>query len=39
MRIGILADIHEDVPKLTPALRRVRRIVVLGDDFDMGKRL
>ena len=44
MRLGILADIHEDVPKLTLALRHCRRegvqqIVLLGDIFDTGKRL
>ena len=44
MRLGILADIHEDVPKLTLALRHcrregVRRVVLLGDVFDTGKNL
>jgi predicted phosphodiesterase len=44
MRLGLLADIHEDVPNLTLALQhlqreRVERIVLLGDVFDTGKRL
>ena len=44
MRLGILADIHEDVAKLTLALRHFRRegverVVLLGDVFDTGKRL
>ena len=44
MRLGILADIHEDVPKLTLALRHLRRegveqVVVLGDVFETGRRL
>ena len=30
MRLGILADIHEDVPKLALALRHCRRAVLLG---------
>jgi predicted phosphodiesterase len=44
MRLGILADIHEDVPKLTMALQHFRRVgvqqvVLLGDVFDMGRHL
>jgi hypothetical protein len=44
MRLGILADIHEDVPKLTLALQHFRRegvqqVVLLGDVFDTGNRL
>ena len=45
MRLGILADIHEDAERLTLALRRfrqegVQQIVVLGDVvFEMGSRL
>ena len=44
MRLGILADIHEDVAKLTLALRHCRReevdqVVLLGDVFDTGKHL
>ena len=44
MRLGILADIQEDVPKLTLALRHCRRegvqqVVLLGDDLDTGKQL
>lgn len=45
MRLGILADIHEDAERLALALRRfrqegVRQIVVLGDVvFEMGSRL
>jgi hypothetical protein len=42
MKLGILADIHEDVPKLTHALQQLRRelveqLVVLGDIFDIGR--
>jgi predicted phosphodiesterase len=44
MRLGILADIHEDVPKLTLALQRlgragVRQVVLLGDLVDTGRHL
>ncbi len=45
MKLGILADIHEDAPKLALALRRLRQegvqqVVVLGDVvFEMGSRL
>jgi hypothetical protein len=44
MRIGILADIHEEVELLARALERLRqeqvdRIVVLGDVFCTGQRL
>ena len=44
MRIGILADIHEDVQRLSQALGLLRRegvgrVVVLGDLFDTGKRI
>ena len=44
MRIGILADIHEDVDGLRNALRclqgiGVDQIVVLGDVFDTGKKI
>ncbi|MBV9126030.1 MAG: metallophosphoesterase [Planctomycetes bacterium] len=44
MRLGILADIHEDVPKLTLALQhllreRVHQVVLLGDVFDTGQHL
>jgi predicted phosphodiesterase len=45
MRLGILADIHEDAERLTLALQRfrqegVQQIVVLGDVvFQMGSRL
>ena len=45
MRLGILADIHEDAPKLALALQRfrqerVQQVVVLGDVvFEMGSRL
>jgi predicted phosphodiesterase len=45
MRIGILADIHEDAERLTLALQRFRRqgvqqVVVLGDVvFEMGSRV
>lgn len=45
MRIGILADIHEDAPKLALALQRFReegvhQVVVLGDVvFQMGRYL
>lgn len=41
MKLGILADIHEDVPALTAAIALLRReavdrVVVLGDLFDTG---
>jgi predicted phosphodiesterase len=44
MRIGILADIHEDTVRLTCAIDILRRevvdqFVVLGDIFDSGKRI
>jgi predicted phosphodiesterase len=44
MRLGILADIHEDVPKLTLALQHfrcqgVQQVVLLGDVFDTGRHL
>lgn len=44
MRLGILADIHEDVPRLTLALQQFRRqgvqqIILLGDVFDTGRYL
>jgi Calcineurin-like phosphoesterase superfamily domain len=44
MRIGILADIHEDVAKLALALQHFRReavdqVLVLGDVFDTGQQL
>jgi hypothetical protein len=44
MRLGILADIHEDIEALTLALDRLRResvdrVVVLGDLFDTGERV
>jgi hypothetical protein len=44
MRLGILADIHEDVPRLTLALQHLRRegvqqVVLLGDVFDTGRHL
>lgn len=44
MRIGILADIHEEVERLAEALKRLRAegvdaIVELGDIFEMGKRI
>jgi predicted phosphodiesterase len=44
MRLGILADIHEDEQKLSLALQHFRRqgaeqVVVLGDVFDTGRRL
>ncbi len=45
MRLGILADIHEDAERLTLALRRfrqegVQQVVVLGDVvFEMGRHL
>jgi hypothetical protein len=44
MRLGLLADIHEDVRRLTIALARLRReqvdrIVVLGDLFETGASL
>ncbi len=42
MRLGLLADIHEDLEMLNEALSRferdaVDRVVVLGDVFDTGK--
>ena len=44
MRLGILADIHEEVEHLAAALERFRRervdqVVVLGDVFCTGKRI
>jgi predicted phosphodiesterase len=41
MKLGLLADLHEDVPNLRRALERLRshgveRVVVLGDVFDTG---
>jgi calcineurin-like phosphoesterase family protein len=44
MRLGILAGIHEDVPKLTLALQHFRQqgvdqVVLLGDVFDTGRHL
>jgi hypothetical protein len=44
MRIGILADIHEDVEGLGKAIdvlsrHRADRFVTLGDVFDLGKRV
>jgi predicted phosphodiesterase len=44
MKIGILADIHEDVPRLVLALDLLRRegvdrVVLLGDLFDTGRRI
>jgi hypothetical protein len=44
MKLGILADIHEDVPRLTLALQHLRRegveqVVVLGDVFETGRHL
>lgn len=44
MRLGLLADIHEDVERLRIALRRfecerVDQIVVLGDVAEMNRRL
>jgi hypothetical protein len=44
MRIGILADVHEDVEGLAAALALLKReaadlLVVLGDVFDSGKRI
>jgi len=44
MRLGILADIHEDIEGLTRALDQLRReavdrVVVLGDLFDTGERV
>ncbi|NLS96528.1 MAG: metallophosphoesterase family protein [Planctomycetaceae bacterium] len=44
MRVGLLADIHEDVERLRIALRRfecerVDQIVVLGDVAEMNQRL
>ncbi|HYT89142.1 MAG TPA: metallophosphoesterase family protein [Gemmataceae bacterium] len=44
MRIGILADVHEHIPRLQAALERcqrenVDRLVLLGDVFDVGRRL
>jgi hypothetical protein len=44
MKLGILADIHEHVEWLRPALdlfrsRRVDRVIVLGDVYCMGKQI
>ena len=44
MKIGILADIHEDIDSLAAALalleqEAVDRLIVLGDLFDTGKRI
>jgi hypothetical protein len=44
MRIGILADIHEDVEDRSAALALLRReavdqVVVLGDLFETGRRI
>jgi hypothetical protein len=44
MRIGIVADVHEDVEGLAVALALLKRetadlLVVLGDVFDSGKRI
>jgi Calcineurin-like phosphoesterase superfamily domain len=44
MKIGMLSDIHEDVPHLGLALGRLRdegadRLVVLGDVFETGRQL
>jgi predicted phosphodiesterase len=44
MKLGLVADIHEDVERLALALDVLRRqsvdhIIVLGDVFDSGKRL
>jgi predicted phosphodiesterase len=44
MRLGLLADIHEDVDMLTAAIARLRRegvdrLVVLGDVFETGRRI
>ena len=44
MKLGILADIHEDVENLATALgllreQAVERIVVLGDLFETGRRI
>ena len=44
MRIGLLADIHEEVERLDRAIEALRaegvsRFVVLGDVFETGKRL
>lgn len=44
MRLGILADIHEDVAMLDAAIARLRRegvdrLVVLGDVFETGRRI
>jgi hypothetical protein len=44
MKLGIVTDIHEDVPKLALALQHFRQqgveqVVVLGDVFDTGRRL
>lgn len=44
MRLGLLADIHEDLARLRAALQlfakqRVEQVVVLGDLFEMGQRI
>ncbi len=44
MRLGILTDIHEDVPRLTLALQHFRQqaveqVVLLGDVFETGQQL
>lgn len=44
MRLGILADIHEEVEYLDQAVQLLQQVgvdqfVILGDIFDMGKRL
>ena len=44
MRLGLLADIHEQVEFLRAALDRFRqeqvdRVVVLGDVFETGERI
>src|SRR5688572_30421163 len=44
MKLGIVADIHEDLPRLALALQHFRQqgveqVVVLGDVFDTGRRL
>lgn len=44
MKLGLLSDIHEDVPRLTQALQLLKReqvdqIVFLGDVLDTGQQL
>jgi predicted phosphodiesterase len=44
MKLGILADIHEHVDELRQAIEKLQkqaadRFVVLGDVFEMGKRI